>query len=157
MATYLDSYGAGDEKRFRTIKRVVITVVVVAIAAIAIYLFVKNLREKQVVKHFLQQVNSGEYQAGYATWGCTSAHPCPEYSYQKFLEDWGPKQGRNDWRIAGVDGCPTGVIVTVKTPGLESEPLWIQRGDKSISFSPWPECQGRRWRFRQFFHRAFGR
>jgi hypothetical protein len=156
MATYLDSYGAGDEKRFRKIKRIVIAVVAIIVVSVTIYLLVKNLPEKQVIKTFLKQVNSGQYQAAYTTWGCTSAHPCSEYPYQKFLEDWGPKQGRNNWGISDVDGCPTGVIITVRAPGSDSEPLWVQRNDKSISFSPWPECQGKRWRFRQFFHRILG-
>ena len=36
------------------------------------------------------------------------------------------------------------------------EPLWVERSNKVLSFSPWPECQERKWRFRQFFHRLFG-
>lgn len=156
MASYLDSYGAEDEKRFRTIKTLVIAAVIVIVVSITAYLFFKNWREKQVVKHFLKQVNSGQYQAAYNSWGCTPSHPCPEYTYQKFLEDWGPKQHASDWKISGVDGCPTGVVITVRAPNTDPEPLWVQRADKSLSFSPWPECQGRRWRFRQFFHKVFG-
>jgi hypothetical protein len=156
MASYLDAYGAEDERRFRTIKRIVIAAVILVAVGLTAYLLLKNYREKQVIKHFLGQVNAGKYQAAYQSWGCTDTHPCPEYNYQKFMEDWGAKSNRNAWKISDVDGCPTGVIVTVSNGGSDSQPLWVQRSDKSISFSPWPECQGRQWRFRQFFRRIFG-
>jgi len=156
MASYLDTYGAGDERRARFIKRTVIAVVAAVVVAIALYLGFRNFREKQVVKRFLAEVNAGHYQAAYRLWGCTDAHPCPEYSYQKFLEDWGPKQTRSSWQISDVDGCPTGVVITVDAAGSQPAPLWVERSDKRLSFSPWPECQGKRWRFRQFFRRITG-
>jgi hypothetical protein len=156
MPSYLDAYGADDERRNRIIKRVVIGVLVILAVATAAYLFFDNYREKKVVNHFLSLVNSGQFQAAYQSWGCTASHPCPEYSYQKFLEDWGPKQNGKDWKVSDVDGCPTGVVVTVDAPGFDPQPLWVQRSDKSLSFSPWPECQGKKWRFRQFFRRVLG-
>jgi hypothetical protein len=140
MSSFLDTYGAEDERRLRIIKRSAIAVGAAIIIAIAAYLFFQNFREKQVVKGFLAEINAGHYQAAYRLWGCSDTHSCPEYNYQKFLED---------------DGCPTGVVVTVSAAG-QSSPLWVERSDKRLSFSPWPECQGRRWRFRQFFHRIIG-
>ncbi len=156
MASYLDTYGAGDERRARIIKRSVIADIAAVVIAIALYLGFRNYREKQVVDRFLAEVNAGHYQAAYRLWGCADTHPCPEYSYQKFLEDWGPKQTRSAWQISDVDGCPTGVVITVNAAGSQPAPLWVDRSDKRISFSPWPECQGKRWRFRQFFHRTTG-
>jgi hypothetical protein len=156
MAGYLDAYGAEDERRSRLIKTAVLALAAVLVIAASVYLALQDRREKQVVRHFLSEVNAGRYQEAYRTWGCTDAHPCPEYNYQKFLEDWGPEQSRNPWAISAVDGCPTGVVITVDAKGADPQPLWVQRSDKSISFSPWPECQGRRWRFRQFFHRILG-
>ncbi|HXE10900.1 MAG TPA: hypothetical protein VN633_02190 [Bryobacteraceae bacterium] len=156
MSSYLDTYGAGEERRNKIIKRVAIAVVVAIIVAIAAYLFFDNYPEKQVVKHFLAQVNSGSYQEAYQTWGCSGAHPCAGYDYGKFMEDWGPKANHNKWSISGVDGCKNGVIITVGAQGSEPEPLWVERENKALSFSPWPECQGKQWRFRQFFRRLFG-
>ena len=155
MSSFLDTYGAEDERRFRTIKRSVIAVLAAIIIAVAGYFFFRNRPEKQVVRQFLAEINAGHYQAAYRLWGCSDTHPCPEYNYQKFLEDWGPQQARSNWRISAVDGCPTGVVVTVSAAGNAS-PLWVQRDDKRLSFSPWPECQGRRWRFRQFIQRITG-
>jgi hypothetical protein len=156
MAGFLEAYGAGDERRIRLIKRSVIAVAIALVAGITLYVIFKNYSEKRAVKQFLAEVNAGEFQQAYRTWGCSDAHPCPGYSYQKFLEDWGPKSNRNNWKISNVDGCQTGVVVTVSARGSEPEALWVQRSDKSLSFSPWPECQERKWRFRQFFQRVFG-
>jgi hypothetical protein len=156
MAGYLDAYGAGDEQRIRTIKRLVVAAVAVLVIGITAYSLLQNFREKQKVKEFLAQVNAGQYQTAYQTWGCSESHPCPQYSYQKFLEDWAPKAAHPAWQISTVDGCRTGVVVTVASSGLEPQPLWVQRSDKSLSYSPWPECQEREWRFRQFFRRVFG-
>jgi hypothetical protein len=156
MPNYLEGYGAEDERRLHMIKRLAIAGALVFVIAIGAYFFFKNFPEKQIIKGFLAQVNSGQLQSAYETWGCTQAHPCKEYSYQKFVEDWGRKAGRDDWHISGVDGCRNGVIITVQTRGSEPEPLWVERSNKVLSFSPWPECQERKWRFRQFFHRLFG-
>jgi hypothetical protein len=155
MAGYLDSYGAEDERRIRLVKGLTITVIAALVIGVTAYLIFENFPEKRAVAHFLSLVNAGRYQEAYGTWGCSGAHPCSGYSYQKFLEDWG-KQDRKDWKISNVDGCTTGVVVTVSAQGSEPEPLWVQRSDESISFSPWPECQGKKWRFRQFFRRLVG-
>jgi hypothetical protein len=156
MAGYLDEYGAGDERRIRTIKMTVLGVVIAIAIAVTAYLFFHNYQEKQVVKHFLTEVNSGQFQQAYQSWGCSQEHPCTGYDYGRFLEDWGPSKGNRDWKITGVDGCEAGVVITVGAPGTDSAPLWVQRSNKTLSFSPWPECQGRQWRFHQFFKRIFG-
>jgi hypothetical protein len=157
MAGYLDEYGVGDERRIRLIKRIAIIVLVALAVALALYLFFKNYPERQTIKHFLAEVNAGQLKTAYQSWGCTDAHPCPNYTYEKFLEDWNKKPGSaSNWRISKVDGCTSGVIVTVSEQGAEPAPLWVQRGDHSLSFSPWPECQEKKWRFKQFFHRIFG-
>ena len=41
MGSYLQQYGAGDERRFRIIKTIVVACVIVVILAIAAYLFFK--------------------------------------------------------------------------------------------------------------------
>jgi hypothetical protein len=157
MAGYLDQYGIGDERRGRIVKRTLLAILVALLVALALYLFFKDYPEEQAAKHFLSEVNAGQLQTAYQTWGCSEAHPCPNYIYEKFLEDWSKKSGASgDWTISKVEGCSSGVIVTVSAPGATSVPIWVQRSDKSLSFSPWPECQGKKWRFKQFFHRVFG-
>ena len=155
MGAFLQNYGAGDEHRIRVIKRTVVAVVAACILAVAAYLYLKNFREEQLAKRFLSQLNSRQFDAAYQTWGCGDSHPCRDYDYQKFLEDWGPSKDAN-WKVTGVDGCQAGAIVIVASGKSEKTPLWVERGGSTLSFSPWDECQGKQWRFKQFFRRLFG-
>lgn len=155
MSAYLENYGAGEEQRSRFIKWTALSVLAAVILAIAAYLYFKNFREEQLAKRFLNELNTHQFDAAYRTWGCDDAHPCRDYNYQKFLEDWGPQKSGN-WKVTGVDGCPTGAIVLVGAGKSEATPLWVERGAQVISFSPWDECQGKKWRFKQFFRKLFG-
>ncbi len=60
------------------------------VLAVIAYFILHNYFEKRVAKEFLSEVNAGQYQKAYEKWGCTAQHPCPNYDYQRFLEDWGP-------------------------------------------------------------------
>jgi hypothetical protein len=155
MGSYLQQYGEGDERRSRIIKTIVIASLIVATLAIAAYLFFRNYPEKQVVKQFLTEVNSHQYENAYRDWGCTPSHPCRDYNYSRFMQDWGAKVS-SPWKIASVDGCKTFVTVNVQANGAELESLAVQRGNHTLSFAPAPECQERQWRWKQFFQRIFG-
>ena len=157
MSTYLEQYGVGDEQRGRIRKRVLIGVVAAIALAIAGYLFFHNFAEKQVAGNFLSLVNSKNYQAAYQEWGCTEQHPCPNYDFRRFMEDWGPQsKATSPWKVASVDACKSFVTVNVQAQGAELQSLAIQRSDKSLGFAPAPECQERQWRWGQFFRRIFG-
>ncbi|MGI8961669.1 MAG: hypothetical protein ACR2IV_18290 [Bryobacteraceae bacterium] len=155
MGSYLQQYGAGDERRIRIIKTIVIACVTVAVLAVAAYLFFRNYLEKQVVKHFLAEINGREYESAYRDWGCTATHPCRDYDYSRFMQDWGAKVS-SPWKIASVDGCKAFVTVNVQANGAELESLAVQRGSHAMSFAPAPECQERQWHWKQFFHRILG-
>src|SRR5690242_17296395 len=106
MGSYLQQYFAEEERRNRVVKWIVLGCILAVIVVIALYLIFHNFAEKQVVKHFLVQVNARDYQAAYSDWGCTAGHPCPNYDYNRFMEDWGPsKKIASPWKIASVDGC----------------------------------------------------
>jgi len=157
MGSYLQTYGADEAKRNRVIKWIVLSALAVAILGIAAYFFFHNFPEKQVVKQFLGRINSQNYQAAYQDWGCTAQHPCPNYDYNRFMEDWGPsKKVASPWKIASVDGCRTFVTVNVQAEGSELQSLSVERNDLSLGFAPAPECQERQWHWKQFFHRLFG-
>ncbi len=155
MGAYLEQYGAGDERRIRIIKTIVIACVAVVILAIAAYLFFRNYPEKQKIKGFLAEVNAHQYAAAYRDWGCTQEHPCRDYDYQRFMRDWGP-QVSSPWSIASVDGCKTFVTVNVSAKGAELQSLMVERGTHVMGFAPAPECQERQWHWKEFFHRLFG-
>jgi hypothetical protein len=155
MGSYLQQYGEGDERRIRIIKRIVLACVILLIVGISAYLFFRNFPEKQVVKHFLAEVNAHQYDAAYRDWGCTSSHPCRDYDFNRFMQDWGAKVS-SPWSIASVDGCKTFVTVNVQASGAELQSLAVERGTHDLSFAPAPECQERQWHWKQFFHRLFG-
>lgn len=158
MGSYLQQYGAGDERRIRIIKVSVAAVIGALILIWIGYLFFHNYPEKRVVKHFLREVNSGQYQQAYNDWGCTTDHPCPNYDYGRFMEDWGPsKKVSSPWQIGSVDGCKTFVTVNVEAQGAEMQSLSVERSNYELGFAPAPECQERKWHWKQFFQRLFHR
>ncbi len=157
MGGYLQTYGAGEERRNRIIKWIILGCIAALILAWILYLVFHNYSEKQAVKKFLAEVNSHNYQQAYSDWGCTAAKPCPNYDYKRFLEDWGPdKKITSPWQIASVDGCKSFVTVNVKAAGAELQSLGVERGTDTIMYAPAPECQEPQWHWKQFFHRIFG-
>ncbi len=157
MGTYLQQYGVEDVRRNRKVKTIVVVAAAIVVLSLVSYLVLHNFFEKRVATQFLNEVNSGQYQKAYETWGCTVQHPCPNYDYQRFLDDWGPpKKKTGPWQIAETDSCRSFLTVNVQAPGTELQSLAIQRSDKSLGFAPAPECQERQWRWKAFFQRLFG-
>jgi hypothetical protein len=158
MGSYLQTYGEGEERRNRVIKILILSIIGLLILLWALYLFFHNYYEKQTVSRFLEQVNKHDYAGAYADWGCTTAAPCKNYDYNRFLQDWGPdKKISSPWKIVSVDGCKAFVTVNVQASGSELESLGVQRGSKTLMFAPAAECQEPQWRWKQFFRRLFGR
>ena len=157
MSAYLQNYGPGEEARGRLIKRLAFGLIGVVILGIAGYLYLQDYQEERQTKQFLEQLNARQFEAAYRTWGCTDAQPCRDYAYKRFLDDWGPQKANADWKVKGVDGCAAGAIVLVAAAGAEATPIWVERGSNSLTFSPWTECPGKRWRFKQFFQRILGK
>ena len=157
MGSFFQHYGVEEERRNRTVKTIVLSLLGAAVVAVIAYSLLHNYSEKQVVKRFLAQVNSHNYQEAYREWGCTSAHPCPNYDYNRFMQDWGPQaKAGSPWKIASTDSCRAFLTVNVQANGIEPQSLSVQRNDKSLGFAPAPECQEKEWRWKQFFQRLFG-
>ena len=161
MAGYLETYGEAEErsaKKTRMVKLFFVSLGVGSVLAFLLLTFFKNYSEEQRVKAFVDTLKKQDYRAAYAMWGCTEATPCRDYSFDKFQDDWGPKSAHADASLAQVgdgDTCGTGVMVPVDYKGAEQVQLWIERGTKTIGFSPDPECRKRRWRFGAFFKSLF--
>jgi hypothetical protein len=138
--SYLDTYGAKDARREKIVKRIVVGVLALAVVSLVLYFQFRNYREEQQVKRFLDFLRSRDYKAAYALWGCTDATPCPQYGFDKFLEDWGPASPLKDpaqARIADFRGCDTGVIGFIEAPGQDTIQLWVERRSGEIAFAPW--------------------
>lgn len=156
MGSYLQNYGAGEERRNQIIKRIVLISLAVIIVGSTLYFVFHNYPEKQLVKRFLAQLNHHDYKQAYKTWNCAADHTCRNYDYQRFLQDWGPsKPVSSPWKIASVDGCSAFVTINVQAQGAELQSLSVMRGVNGIGFAPAPVCQERKIRLGQFFHRLF--
>lgn len=157
MAGYLDEYGAGDERRAK-INRWLILSGALVLLVLFVWWFLygwdkseivreshvarlvqklRNHHQEDEVRRFLDLVKSHRYEDAYRVW-----HPNSDYPYYKFLEDWGPQGSHN---VAAFDivksrSCGTGVIITVDFLKGGQEALWVQRKDQSFSFSPYPVC-----------------
>lgn len=158
MAGYLANYGAGEEQREKRIRRLAIIGVIVG-AVLGLYLItfhtpilerylrfvqiLKNHKEEKRVDLFLNLLARQDYKGAYTLWGCTDAKPCRDYTFQNFMEDWGPKgspASRELFHTTRSRSCGSGVILTVDSVNNREEKLWVEKDDLTIGFSPYPGC-----------------
>ena len=140
MAGFLDQYGAGDERRGKIIKWIVLSVLgAVLIGGPLVFIFY-DFRQENQVKRFFRLLEAHDYKAAYALWGCTDSQPCTGYSMSSFMDDWGPTRDISAMRITRSRSCGSGVIVTVNFDQNRQERLWVEHGNLTIGFSPFPGC-----------------
>ncbi|MGP0074294.1 MAG: hypothetical protein ACLPWF_20460 [Bryobacteraceae bacterium] len=164
MSSYLEAYGAAEQHRARIIGIVKISSIILAcvlVVGLILYAVFKNHSEEQRARTFLGLLDSHNYPTAYTMWGCTDSHPCPEYPFVKFQEDWGPKSAHADESVARIglsQSCGSGVLIRLDYKGAQ-EPvsLWVERDNGIISFAPWPECPGRHLHFGTWLRSVFGR
>jgi hypothetical protein len=146
MSGYLDDYGVSDARREKIRKRVILAAVVVLCIAGILYFQFRNYREESQLKSFRSLLEAKNYSEAYMLWGCSEAEPCPHYNYEKFLEDWGPDSDYSDISASTVEQtrtCKEGIIQTWKFGEDDAVWLYVEHGDRVISFAPWPMCNPR--------------
>jgi hypothetical protein len=163
MSSYLEAYGAAEQHRARIIGIIKTSSIVLGCALVAgliLYGVFKNYSEEQRAKTFLGLLTAGNYPAAYAMWGCTDSHPCPQYPFAKFQEDWGPKSAPAHESVARIglsQSCGSGVLIRLDyAAAQEPVSLWVERDSGTISFAPWPECPGRHLHFGAWLKSVFG-
>ena len=142
MAGYLDQYGAGEEKRIRIIKTLVISAVALVIAGGILLFTFHNYRQEKQVKRFFALLETHDYQSAYNLWVRTDGDR-RGYPFSAFMQDWGPQSSHPDvanFRISRSRSCGSGVILTVDFGKNQQEKLWVERDDLTIGFSPLPGC-----------------
>jgi hypothetical protein len=143
MAGYLDQYGAGEEKRENIIKYSVFALLFLLVfGSLGYYLF-KNRAQEREVKTFLDTLRRKDYATAYKLWGCGDPKPCSGYSYEKFLEDWGPAGPASNaavLRITDSESCNAGVILTVEVNPSTQERIWVEKNSPVLGFSPFEAC-----------------
>ncbi len=143
MAGYLDQYGAGEERRNRIILRSILAVLTIAFVWTLTWYLLLNHHEEGVVKTFVAALKNKDTQSAYRIWGCTSAKPCSGYEYQKFMRDWGPGPDGPDLAVLGLtdsEECNNAVLLTLEVNANRTEKLWVDRGNDTITFAPFPVC-----------------
>ena len=144
MASYLETYGAGEEKRAqreRLLKRAALVFLALLAAAGLGWFFLRNYKEDQRVSAFVELLQKKDYPAAYAMWGCTVEKPCRDYVYQRFLEDWstGAHAEASAVKIEKTRSCKGGVIRKLKYPN-DDVLLFVSRADLQLSFPPWGDA-----------------
>jgi hypothetical protein len=163
MPGYLDQYGAGDERRERRNKLIAIVGASALVLLFFWFIFfvwdkteilriesvarlaqiLRNHRQENRVRSFFDLLARHDYKDAYALWNCTEANPCRDYSFNEFMKDWGPggAQGGAQYSVVRSRSCGSGVIVTIDSRQNQEQALWVERGNLTIGFSPFPVCQ----------------
>jgi hypothetical protein len=144
MSDYLSTYGVVEARRERRLKWIAITVLVVATISLSSYFFFRTFFEKRTLDSFMALLKERNYPAAYAMWGCTQEQPCRDYSFEKFLEDWGPGSLWSDpyyAEVAKVRYCGDTVIFNlfIKSDDVN---LVVNKANQHIGFAPWATCTG---------------
>jgi hypothetical protein len=136
MAGFLDQYGAGDERREKTIRTLVISAIAIAVVAGAAFFVFHNYSEERQVKKFFELLAARDYKDAHAMF-----NPGPSYPMSSFLRDWGPEAGEvKNFRIVKSRSCYSNVILTVRYGQDREQVLWVDRGSLSLGFAPYDVC-----------------
>jgi hypothetical protein len=159
MPGYLDTYGAGEERRWRWIKGIIIGGLTFAILGTCTYLYFRTWSQEQVVKRFFASLERQDFQGAYKMW-CPSEDSCKYNPFDMFEKDWGPGTPYSHGAAAKVDNvdfCGDGVVFNISYPNADPLVLYVNRDTNTIGFAPpdWERCPGRHWQFRRFFKSLF--
>jgi len=66
-------------------RRLIMAAVFIALGSAGLWWVLRYHTEKVTIYHFLSAVTAGDMQRAYQIW-----KPAPSYTYDRFLEDWGP-------------------------------------------------------------------
>ncbi|HSA92228.1 MAG TPA: hypothetical protein VLE48_04400 [Terriglobales bacterium] len=123
-------------------------VVLVGVLAAVAYSY-RNWPEERVVSRFMSALQQRDYETAYGIWLADPEWKQHQerhtsYPYEDFYRDWGPG---GEWglirsfRIEGADSPPGGgsgvvVEVTVNERVGAKARIWVEKKDKSLTFSP---------------------
>jgi len=111
-------------------------IILMVVGIVVAYFVFHNRAEKVAVVHFLTELKDGNYQQAYKLW-----QPAPDYTYDDFLHDWGPKgdYGKiREFQIVSVKSKGDSIVIVVvtinnQTPALA---LVVDRKTKGLAYSP---------------------
>jgi hypothetical protein len=148
MATTLFEAPQYDPRRDRRKKVLVaLAALVVVILGLLAFLY-RNWPEERVAKNFFSALESHDYEKAYGLWMADpnwKQHPekYAKYPFKEFYLDWGPGGEWGEIKQFEIVGSAnpkngSGVVVVVKVNGrAEDARLWVEKSDKSLTFSPY--------------------
>ena len=140
MAGFLDEYGAGDERRARMVKLILISVVVAAVLLGLLYFFFRNYRQEQAAKRFFNLLETHNYQAAYDMWVSSDSERVG-YPMTEFMKDWGPQaMDLHKFTIMDAESCGNSVIVDADLGPAGDKKVWINRQTLELGFGPYDQC-----------------
>jgi hypothetical protein len=148
MPTTLFEAPPYDPRRDRRRNRIIIAVIVaVIVLGAAAYVF-RNMPYERVVERFFSALEQKNYEQAYGIWlhdpdwkQHETQHK--QYTYHDFYVDWGPG---GEWGIiksykvvgAAAPKGGSGVVVVVRVNDRAEEArIWVERKDKTLTFSPY--------------------
>ncbi|MEP6960450.1 MAG: hypothetical protein ABI995_00115 [Acidobacteriota bacterium] len=158
MPSFMEGYGAAEEKRGRWLKRIFLIGVPVLVLGTLGFFYFRTWRQERVVARFMDSLKQQDFDGAYKLW-CTAEKPCRYYPLDKFKEDWGPGgqyENQASLQIHNVDYCDGGVVFETTYPNAKAFGLYVERSSNLISFAPWQRCPGPHLQLGAFFRRIFG-
>ena len=155
-----------EEPKSKTLRYAITGVVFVILLAAGLGFLLRFRGEKQAARHFLETLASGNTERAYCLWKLGDAcknqptaeilKPGESYSYQDFLEDWGPGGYFGPVKSFAMETAQkpkdaSGIIVVVRVSSYQPFPddrdaerhgktkevrIWVESSDKSLSFPP---------------------
>lgn len=112
-------------------------VIIIVVGGVIGYFALHNLPEKRAVASFLTQLKDGNYKEAYKLW-----QPTPNYTYDDFMHDWGPKgdYGKiREFKIVAAESKGSELVVVIvtinnQTPALA---LLVDRKTRGLAYSPY--------------------
>jgi hypothetical protein len=138
-----------DEAASKRRRNVIASIVVVVLLLAYFAWEMRNYPEERVANHFFAALQKQDYETAYGIWMHDPQwrqHPqnYKQYPYNEFYTDWGPG---GEWGLiksykiyasAVPAGGGSGVVVEVEVnQRAEHARVWVQKSDKTMSFSPY--------------------
>jgi hypothetical protein len=147
--TLLDAKEYDPRKERR--RNIIIASIIIAVLILgALAWFYRYWPEEHVADKFFAALQKQDYEAAYAIWmhdpqWKQHTQKYSQYSFNDFYKDWGPG---GEWGLiksykiyaSGTPpgGSSSGVIVEVVVNGrAEHARVWVEKSDKTMSFSPY--------------------
>lgn len=145
MSTSIFSAPSYDPARAKRKRWIIAGVAFAILLSVYLYFQFRNWPEERVVNRFFQSLEAKDYEKAYGIWMADpnwKQHPNEHsrYRYGEFYLDWGPggEYGLiKSYKVDGTKRMGTGVVVvTTVNERTEKARLWVERSDKTMSFSP---------------------